>query len=259
MLWPDLPYDPRRKRFYLVAEDLSRNPSDYEVFNEDKNYPWTALLPDGQTFPITTGARRLKLPGSAYESWYGLPNLLVKPRVLVARQNKPLDIYGFHTCRVISTRAKQLLCKIDAAAFDFVECDTVTRTNLVVEPYWMIDIARLVYEFDEARSVFELAKGVDGVTGEPYEGPHVSLLHDIPCRRTYRLSSTRSYWHDTGCTWCFDHVLADAWREHRFTGTEWVPLQPATPRERRRRGYTSFIGVRAVFGNTFRQRHDVRQ
>lgn len=237
MPWPDdLPYDPARKRYYILSEDLMRNPSDYEVLNESEIYPKTPPFADGQTHLIRAGARRYTMPGERYESSYGLPHFLTKPKVLVARERKPLDIYGFHSRRLVSTRAKQLLSEIDPGAFDFVECETVTRKGLEVEPYWFMDIARLVDKFDEERSVFETYEAIDPKF-EHYHPLQIRELHDI-----YMSPDLPPHFHAfilarASLRMVFDEVLADAWRERRFTGAEFIPLQPPTPKERRGRGY----------------------
>ena len=210
----------------------------YDILNEPDIYPRTAAMADGQPVLTRAGARHFTLPDSPHKKPFGLPKLLAKPRVFVARKNKPLDIYGFHKRRIVSTRAKQLLCEIDPTAFDFAECETVTRKGIEVEPYWMLDIARVVFEFDEARSVFETAKGVDGVTGEPYDGPHIASLHDIHMspnlRSDFHAFSLARY----SLHMVFDQTLADAWRAGRLSGAEFLPLQPPTPKERRGRGYS---------------------
>lgn len=233
MFWPkDLPYDPKRRRYYLLSESLVRNPSDYEVLNEEEMYPRTSPFPDGKTYPVMPGRRKFRLPGKSHDSTYGLPNFLTKPIVSVARRNKPLDIYGFHDRRLISSRAKRLLSEIDPTGFDFMECKTISRKSVQVEPYWMMSVARLVTEFDEARSAFELAKGVDGMTGDPYEGPHISHLYDIHMSSDLPQNFHVFLMSRHPLRMVFDEVLADAWRKNRFTGAEFLPLQPPTPKER---------------------------
>ncbi|RYG36040.1 MAG: DUF1629 domain-containing protein [Burkholderiales bacterium] len=219
-----------RKRHYLVSQDFNRNPSDYEILNDADIYPANVHHADGTRHPVTAGARSFSLQGMVPTS-YGLPKLRAKPKVFVALRNKPLDIYGFGTRRVVSDRAKSLLVEIDPTAFDFVKCDTITRKDFVVAPYWMVDIARAVDGIDEERSVFELAEGVDGITGQPYYGPHFHQLHDLhlssdtpPEFHAMLLKQFRSHM-------IFDEVIVDAWRALRFSGAAFLPLQPPTQSE----------------------------
>jgi hypothetical protein len=223
----DVQFDPERRRWYLVNPDSLRNPSDYEVLNLEDLFPGRS---DGAAW-YTGGARRYKLAERDHESMYGLPDYKAKPKVFVALKNQPLDIYGFLWRRVISSRAKRLLCDIDPAAFDFVECETITRKNLSVESYWVMASARVVHDFDEKRSVFELAKGEDGMTGEPYEGPHFANVHDLHMLPDFPADHHSFFLSRYAGHFIFSEAIADAWREHKFTGAEFIPLQHPTPAE----------------------------
>lgn len=219
-----------RKRYYLVSEDLRRNPSDYEILNEAEIYPCSEADAEGKRHSIRQGARSYALHPMGSTS-YGLPQLRAKPRVFIALKNKPLDIYGFHTRRVVSDRAKQLLDEIDPTAFDFAECETITHKGLQIAPYWLMDIARAVDGFDEVHSVFETAKGVDGLTGEPYLGPHFSALHDIQMSPDIPVSHHAFLLQKFRLRMVFDEVIVDAWRASRFSGACFNPLQPPTASE----------------------------
>lgn len=236
MHWPDdVTYDPARKRYYLFSEDLTRNPSDFDELNASDVYPKSTPGPNGQGL-VRAGARRDKPPGAPFEICYGLPQFLAKPKVRVAAARTPLDVYGFHTRRLVSTRAKQLLSEIDPGAFDFAEWVTVTRKGQPIEPYWWMDIARLVDRFDEDRSVFETYADVDP-DFEHHHPQHIRALHDI-----HMLPELPKHFHAfilarAPLRIVFNEVLADAWRKRRFTGAEFMPLQPPTPTERIGRGY----------------------
>jgi Protein of unknown function (DUF1629) len=227
----DVQIEPGRRRLYRVSSDLLRNPSDYQILNEQEFYPLTRSAQTGEEHLTFAGARRFRLPDRAHDITFGLPALRAKPKVFVAMKNKPLDIYGFLTRRVVSTRAKNLLDELDPEAFDAVECETVTRRGVSVEPYWLIDIARLVDRFDEERSVFELAKGEDILTGEPYEGPHIANLYDIHLPANFPAEHRAFVFAKHLNHIIFDGVLVDAWRAHKFTGAEFEPLQHPTPAE----------------------------
>jgi hypothetical protein len=230
----EVPYDPARKRYYLFSEDLARNPSDFEELNASDIYPKSPPGPNGRGL-VRAGARRDKPAGAPFEISYGLPEFLAKPKVRIGIARKPLDAYGFHRRRLVSTRAKGLLSEIDPGAFDFAECETVTPRGLQLEPYWWMDIARVVDRFDENRSEFETYEDVDPGF-EHYHPRQIRALHDIHMspdvpRHFHAFILARA-----PLRMVFDDVLADAWRERGFTGAAFVPLQPPAPRERKGRG-----------------------
>lgn len=233
MPWPsDIPYDPERKRYYLVDADLRRNPSDFELLNAEEIYPLTENTFEGRHLPITAGRYRCEVGGGMHPRSYGLPPLRATPRLFVARKNRPLDAYGLGKLYV-SSRARDLLLAIDPEAFEFAECETLSRPSVAVEPYWMVENVRPVEGFDEARSVFRMTKGFDGMTGEPYEGPYWAALVDIHMKpdlpEAYHAFFFPRYSHHM----IFDHVLADAWRSAGFSGWSFTPLQPPAPKERK--------------------------
>jgi Protein of unknown function (DUF1629) len=231
--WPtDIPYDPNRRRYYLVDADLHGNPSDFELLNEEEVFPLTAPAPDGRRHPVKAGAREYQIPGRARPDTYGLPRLRAKPRVFVGRRGEPLDSYGFDQVRYVSTRAKELLCSIDAEAFELVECETRSREGVEVEPYWMITVIRLVDAFDEERSVFEWSEGVNGLTNVPYRGPYFSRLYDIHMLPTLGEDIHAFFFPRYWRNFVFDQVLVDAWRAQTFSGLVFTPLQPPAPWER---------------------------
>lgn len=227
----DVQFEPGRRRLYKVSSDLLRNPSDYQILNKQDFYPLARSVETGEWQVTYAGARTFRMPGFAHERTFGLPILRSKPKVFVAMKNEPLDIYGFLTRRVVSTRVKNFFDELDPEAFDAEECETVTRRGLSVEPYWLIDIARLVDRFDEERSVFELAKGEDGVNGEPYEGPHIANLHDIRLPAGFPAQYRAFVFAKHLNHMIFDGALVDAWRARKFSGAEFVPLQHPTPAE----------------------------
>ena len=93
----------------------------------------------------------------------------------------------------------------------------------------------LVDRFDEDRSVFETYGDVDP-NFEHHHPQQIRALHDI-----HMLPDLPTHFHAfilarAPLRMVFDAVLADAWRQRRFTGAEFVPLQPPTPEERKGRG-----------------------
>jgi len=229
-----------RWRYYLVAEDMRRNPSDYELLNAADIFPLSDPDSTGQRHPILAGARRHSVAGVSGSTSYGLPNLRATPKVFVAQKNAPLDIYGFHTRRIVSSRAQKLLHAIDPDAFDFVECETLTRKGVRVAPYFMMDIARVVDDFDETGSVFELASGTDGLTGEAYVGPHLVALHDAYMSPDMPLHYHAFLLKQLRLRMVFGETIVDAWRAARFSGARFDPLQPPTRQEAKRSDLPAF-------------------
>jgi hypothetical protein len=233
MSWPDdIPYDRSRKRYYLVHADLRRNPSDFELLNAEDIYPLTDPTFDGRHLPITAGRYRCEVGGGMHPRSYGLPDLRARPRLFVALKNKPLDAYGLGK-RYISTRARELLLSIDPDAFEFFECEVMSRRGIAVEPYWMVENVRPVQGFDEAGSVFRRASGVDGLTGEPYDGPYWSALIDIHMKPDLPEHHHAFFFPRYIHHMIFDGLLVDAWRTAGLTGWSFTPLQPPAPKERK--------------------------
>ena len=225
----DTRFESDRRRYYLFNEDHHRNPSDYKPLN------LAEMIPD---FPgdniemawFSGGSRTFRVPGNHYDSHYGLPSFAARPKVYVALKNNPLDVYGFGERRLISSRAKKLMVDADPEAFDCVECETLTRKGLEVEPYWLIDVGRIVSTFDEENSVFERAKGEDCRTGEPNDAPHFSGIYDI--RMSPDMPKHLAFAFDRySSRIVLDQTIVDAWRTEKLTGAEFVPLQPPTPKE----------------------------
>lgn len=228
--WPtDIPFDPARKRYYTPGLDFSRAVGGSRLLNPEEVF----YMRPGVPYQSLPGARQIQVPGRPYPDPYGLPRTRSRPKLKVGIRGTPLDVYATNHIYV-STRAKELLCAIDAEAFEFIECETTqSRKGVEVEPYWMMAIIRPVEAFDEDRSVFTIVKGFDGVTNEPYEGPYFSHLYDIHMLPDLDERFHAFFFPRYPRKMIFDEVLADEWRTRRFSGWEMTPLQPPTPKERR--------------------------
>ena len=157
-----------RRRFYVFSPDLHWNPSDFSWVNKDE-----ALI-DGRI----GGRHEHKVEGYLGPICVGVPRLREKPKLVVgAEDDRLLDVYGFGPYYV-STKAKTLLCEIDAEGFDFVECDTVDGNGVPIEPYWMMDAIRMVHAFDESRSSFIRYVDRNPENSNPLN-PSISVLNDI--------------------------------------------------------------------------------
>lgn len=229
--WPtDIPFDPARKRYYRPDLDFRRAIGGFRFLNEEEVFFMSEPI-HGVRYPLLAGARQIQVPGRPRLDSYGLPRTRGRPRLEVGTRYKPLDVYAMNHI-FVSNRAKDLLCSIDAEAFEFLECDTRIRKGSEVEPYWMMAIIRPVEAFDEERSAFEINRGIDGVTNVPYEGPYFSALYDIHMLPDLDERFHAFFFPRFPRAMVFDQVLADAWLAHRFSGWVMTPLQPPTPKER---------------------------
>lgn len=148
-----------RRRFYTVEADLRRNPSDLEFVNQAEVLRHSSV-PGAY---IRAGMHHHALEGLGAPLCFGLPVLRGKPALIVGvneDEGDLLDIYGLSE-RYVSPRAKELLYSIDPDAFEFAECATVDGSGRPLEPYWMMDVIRVVEQWDETRSkIFGIASYV---------------------------------------------------------------------------------------------------
>lgn len=215
-----------RRRFYIVGPDMRKNPSDFEFVNIAD-----ALI--NTPFPnayVRAGSHKYQVEGFKVPSSFGIPHLRTKPALVVGvDKDELLDLYGLGE-RYVSTRAKDLLCQIDPDAFEFAECATVDGAGRPVESYWMMDVIRVVDQFDEERSDVIWCR--DFFAGEPEQAdnPLLCRINDVyfpsvsSQAHAFYLLRHRRYF-------IFDAVLADAWRAAGLTGALFTPLQPPSAEE----------------------------
>ena len=216
-----------RRRFYSVGSDLRLNPSDFEFVNKAQ-----ALVPS--TVPgayVLAGNHEYAIEGLGAPLRFGLPTLRAKPALVVGVDNKELlDIYGFRK-PFVSLRAKNLLAEIDPDAFEFAECAAVDGAGGPVEPYWMMDVVRVVDRFDEKRSNVlwhsDLYPGVE----EAADNPFLTRLNDVRFP-TVREDEHAFYLLRYQTGFIFDEIIVDAWREAGLRGALFTPLQAPMPEER---------------------------
>lgn len=208
-----------RKRYYIFSPDLTSS-GGYEFLNQDE-----ALI-DGRT----AGRHEHSVPGSNAPFCTGAPPLREKPKLMLDADGASLlDLYG-QSPRFLSSRAKALLADIDPEGFEFVECETVDRKGIPLEPYWLTDAIRIVNEFDEERSSF-----VRYVDKFPERADHsnnlIVALNDIYMSPNLSDSYHAFYFPRYATYFIVDDVLADAWRRMELTGVRFTPLQLPTEEE----------------------------
>lgn len=224
----DRPIDPSRRRFYMVEMDFMRPIHDIEVLNEDEfiRNGW-----QGRHEFRKYAGKDIEGDDQYYGGFYGLPILAARPKIKVGSQSKLTDAYKFSGAYYFSTRAKNLLESIDADAFEFTECDTITRGDERIESYWMTEVKRVVTEYDEERSIISERGGRD-----PHPVPvdiavgirtvwDLFMLPDFPQEwHAFYLVKYRTHF-------LFDEAIVDEWRKHQFNSLLFSPLQPPLMRE----------------------------
>ena len=208
-----------RRRFYRVQPDLRYNPSDFEFLNKDE-----ALI-DGRQ----VGPRAYHFASHRHPVYFGNPEMREKPRIKIARKNKPLDIYGFFPRLFISSQVKDLLTALDPDAFEYCECETINRKGEPVISYWMTAIIRYVEDFDRERSDFITMQEISEPKDIDY-GMAVWRVNDLYMKpdfpnnhHAFRLS------HIGGLI--FDEVMVAAVIQNKLKGFNFEPLQEPTPHE----------------------------
>jgi hypothetical protein len=214
-----------RRRFYRVQPNFKHNPSDYAFLNEDE------ALVDGRR----VGPHAYHFSSHRHPIYYGNPEMRVKPRIIIARKNKPLDLYGFLPALFISSQAKDLLTALDPDAFEYNECETINRKGEQVTPYWMTAIVRYVEDFDRERSDFITVQEVSEPTDIDY-GMAVWQINDLYMKpdlpddhHAFRIS------HIGGLI--VDQVMVAAVIQNKLKGFKFEPLQEPTPHELKTRAH----------------------
>jgi hypothetical protein len=208
-----------RRRFYRVQPNFKHNPSDYAFLNEDE-----ALI-DGRR----VGPRAYHFASHRHPIYYGNPEMRERPKIKIARKNKPLDIYGFFPNLFISPHAKEVFAALDQDAFEYSECETINRKGEPVASYWMTAVIRYVEDFDRERSDFITVQEAFGPTDIDY-GNAVREINDLYMKpdfpddhHAFRLS------HIGGLI--FDEVMVAAVIQNKLKGFNFEPLQQPTPHE----------------------------
>jgi Protein of unknown function (DUF1629) len=223
------PVDPTRKRFYLVDTDVHRSTTDLELLNENE-----LLGPESPSACKSVRVFSCKdVDGrdQYYSGTFGLPKFYATPRIKVGSRNKLLDFYIRSGRKYVSPRAKTLLESIDPDAFDFVECDTITRHKVQIEPYWMLAVKRAVTEFDEERSVYRERGGRDPRPVPANLAVTITNIYDIRMSPDMPDNYHAFYLIKYLRHFIFDEVIVDAWRAAKFNGLMFSPLQPPTTQE----------------------------
>ena len=224
------PYDPNRWRYYAVNSDVYRRTGDLELLNEEefiKNRKWQGQH-ENRVFAGLNAAGE----HSFYGTWYGLPKLHSKPRIKVGLRSKPIDVYSRGIgINYVSSRAKALLESIDPDAFEFAECDTITRHKQQLEPYWMMAVKRVVAEYDEERSKMLETGGRNPEPVPKGVGLGITTIYEfVPSpnmpRDWHAFYLLKHHMH-----FIFDQTIVDQWRAQKMTGWTFSPLQPPTPKE----------------------------
>lgn len=224
----DRPVDPTRKRYYLVQTDFRRAVTDMAELNLDefKGPGWMGR---------NVVRRFVEKDADGYDRYlgggFGLPKIESQPRIKVGLRNKLVDAYRISGRFYISSRAKRLLEAIDGEAFDFVECETITRHERPVEPYWLTDVSRVITEFDDSRSVFQEAWGDNERPISTRQVRRLSTIYEMAFLKDFPDSFHAFYLLHYMTYFFFDEVIVDCWRKEKLSGLVFSPMQPPTKSE----------------------------
>jgi hypothetical protein len=219
------PPNPERRRFYLFDKILTGDAAAYDWPNKRSCTPNGSLL----------GRHRHRIEGSGMSTCVGLPTFTERPKFRLSPRRRLYDFYGYGPYWV-SGKAKALLERIDAAAFEFEECETIDGQGRPIATYWLMDVARLVQRFDEASSDFATYAHRNPDAPDVATNPAITRLNDI-----HMLPGFPEDWHAFrfaryGTHFIADGEIVDAWRAAGLSGAEFTPLQPPTAREMRSKG-----------------------
>lgn len=222
------PVDPARKRYYLVQTDFRRAVTDMAELNLDEFA--------GPGWMGRNVVKRFIEKGSdGYDRYlgggFGLPEISIQPRIKVGIRNKPVDVYRISGRYYFSGRAKRLLEAIDSEAFDFVECNTITRHKQPIESYWLADVSRVVTEFDENLSVFREIGGDNRRSIVPGPTKRITDVCEIFMLPSFSGDIHAFYLINYTLYFFFDEVIVDAWRKEKYNGLVFSPMQPPTKQE----------------------------
>lgn len=212
-----------RKRYYLVQENRADTASGYSFTNEDQ------ALVNGRL----AGTHEHRVPGFAHPRLLGIPHLRAKPKlVILGAARNARDYYATGPGPVfVSTRAKKLLEQVDPDAFEFAECEAVTRRKDRIEPYWWMAVIRMVETFDEERSKFVWYRDAFPSDPNAQANPTMVRLYDIHMPRGFSEEYHAFWLGHYQLQAVFDDVLVDAWRKAGLTGALFTPLQPPAQAE----------------------------
>jgi len=220
--------DPTRKRYYLVQTDFRRAVTDMSILNESEfvRHGWQG----GHEIRIFAG-KDVVGQDRYYGGFYGLPNISAIPKIKVGLRNNPIDVYRISGHYFVSNRAKNLLEGIDEGAFDFVQCDTITRHDKAIDSYWLMDVKRVVTEFDENNSVFTETGGRNSEPVLADQGITINKLYDIRMLESMPSAYHAFYLIKYNGYFFFDEVIVDVWRKCKFNSLIFSPMQPPTAKE----------------------------
>jgi Protein of unknown function (DUF1629) len=224
------PFDPARKRYYLVESDMMKSTGDINFLNREE------FMTDGvykRSHVVREFAGKDVEGGDLYYSCAGgLPKLQSKPRIKVAIRNNLSDTYGYRGQYFVSTRVKLFLEQADSEAFQFAECETITKGDVFFDPpYWMMGVIRVVRRFDEERSAYIETGGRNPNPVPIDRGAGIHRLYDIHMSKKMPEDYHAFYFLKYRSEFIWDDFIVDQWQSLKFTGMQFTPIQPASPKE----------------------------
>lgn len=232
------PFDPARRRFYLVSGDV-RHSSPYDILNEKEldaaSAPGWWASPQHRIKEYW--GKDVEGKDKYYVLYYGVPKITIKPRIKIGTRGPVMDVYNYGKLSFVSTRIKDILQEIDPGGFEFAECEAFTKHRVQLEPYWLMAVSRVVREFDEDNSVFREMGGrnPDPVPGNL--GVGINQLYELRMNQDFSKDIHAFYLLKYSTYFIFDEVIVDRFRAEKIRALNFSPLQPQTKQEENQNHY----------------------
>ncbi|MGX9143810.1 imm11 family protein [Mesorhizobium sp. 128a] len=158
----------------MQAAENTRTASPYQVGKSRKFFEFDSSLRGGKGHGVRIANEdALITPGLIVfapppEKGYGFAELPEKPQLVHYRKEgkMPRDLEVLHGYLIVSERLKRVFEDIDAAGFEFVDCDFTLADGSQGPKYYLDDVIRVLDAIDEAASKIRIDYERDYRTNE---------------------------------------------------------------------------------------------
>ncbi|MHB9878999.1 imm11 family protein [Pacificimonas sp. ICDLI1SI03] len=223
---PNIPYDPKRKRYYLMSKDWGDFPDDVikGVEFENRNSAFTAVN-------IEEHRKR----GSSTKYHTSDTVQVETPRLTVLNMKSDLlDVYDTDSRRfVASERFKNIITNIDPDGVQTWSAVTKMKNGRDGPPYWILQPTRRLDCVDEERSDIQYTGQAREITnGEMVPTLGYSELNNVFMNEA-KVGNAHIFQLLLKTGKIVDEAIVDAYRAAGLKGALFTPLQPRMPQEDR--------------------------
>ena len=223
---PNIPYDPKRKRYYLMSKDWGDFPDDVikGIEFENRNSAFTA--DNIQEYRMRDSRRKYRTGDTV---------LLEPPRLTIPdREADLLDVYDADLMKfIVSERFKAILADIDPDGIQTWPAVTKTRDGRDGPRYWILEPTRRLDCVDEERSdITHITEARDINTGEMLPTIGYSDLNNVFMNES-QVGMAHIFQLLLKSVLIIDEAIVDAYRAAGLKGALFTPLQPRMPEEDR--------------------------